>query len=63
MERSEKMFSFRNRGNYESSVYTVDFTIESSLKSHVFENTPPLYVFKDLALTVWYASRVPANEG
>lgn len=62
MERSEKMFSFRNRGNYESSVYTVDFTIESSLKSHVFENTS-LYVFKDLALTVCYASRVPANEG
>lgn len=50
------MFSFRNRGNYESSVYTIDFTIirvivKKKKKSH--------HVFEDLALTVRYASRVP----
>lgn len=53
------MFSFRNRGNYESSVYTIDFTIIRVIvkkkKSH--------HVFEDLALTVRYASRVPTNEG
>lgn len=50
------MFSFRNRGNYESSVYTIDFIIirvivKKKKKSH--------HVFEDLALTVRYASRVP----
>lgn len=54
------MFSFRNRGNYESSVYTIDFTIirvivKKKKKSH--------HVFEDLALTVRYPSRVPTNEG